>query len=795
MTVTVTATGTATWGGPTLVMTPNGWAGGGYPLAGSGFFLPNVPAFGLVAQIGDAAPVFVGSGPIVLSGAGELRFAVNDDAYGDNRGTGFVVTSTVSPAPNAATAGSDYVGKTGTLTIPAGSTTGTINITVNGDTVIEPDETLRVLLSNLQANGRDVQLQGPQFFATGTIINDDFNTAPVAVIDSVSTDEASALTYNVLGNDSDAENNIVASLTAAISAPTAGVLTDNGSGSFTFNPSGAFESLAAGDSAQVSFGYRIEDAYGATSTATVIITINGVNDAATISGNNAGTLTEDGTGDNGSLSVSDVDNGESVFQPQTGVTGIYGTFSIDAAGNWSYTRTSNLDAMNAGDVLADGFTVVSADGTASQLVTITITGVNDIASITGDNAGSMTEDGSGDSGVLTVSDLDDAENVFQPPTSVTGTYGTFSLNAAGNWSYIRTANLQSLAVGESVADSFIVVSLDGTASETVTITITGENDAPVMTGVASNHVDVCDASANKVVTISGSFSDIDTSDTHTATVNWGDGTNSTVAMNQLANTLAGSHNYQNGGIYTVTVTINDGNGGTATSTTTAVVQGAGVVNGTLYIIGTPGRDHVNLKFDEKKNELKVDVKLNQTGGSDGGFDGGSDGGSDGGHDGGKQTFAISSINRVVAYLCDGDDQYNGGSDGGSDGGSAAAISQFVFGEAGNDNIQGGRGKDVLSGGSGKDDIKGGRGADILIGGTGNDNLQGGRGNDLIIGGSTANENNLTALDQALAEWSIDHLTAALSFIGTVTDDNEKDDLFGEDGNDYLHYGNGDKRKN
>jgi VCBS repeat-containing protein len=136
----------------------------------------------------------------------------------------------------------------------------------------------------------------------------------------------------------------------------------------------------------------------------------------------------------------------------------------------------------------------------------------------------------------------------EPQTSVIRTYGTFSINAAGNWSYTRTANLQSLAVGESVADSFTVVSLDGTASKVVTITIIGKNDAPMLIGVTSNHDDVCDASANKVVAISGSFSDIDTSDAHTATANWGDGTNSTVAVNQLANTLAGSHTSQNGGI-------------------------------------------------------------------------------------------------------------------------------------------------------------------------------------------------------------------------------------------------------
>lgn len=138
---------------------------------------------------------------------------------------------------------------------------------------------------------------------------------------------------------------------------------------------------------------------------------------------------------------------------------------------------------------------------------------------------------------------------------------------------------------------------------------------------------------------------------------------------------------------------------------------------------------------------------------------------------------------------------DGDSDCGSDGGPDAAISQFVVGGGGNDHISGGRGNDVLIGGAGKDDLEGGRGADILIGGAGKDKLQGGRGNDLLIGGSVMNEENLAALDQALAAWSSDDLSAALNFIGAIADDNEKDDLFGEQGNDYLHYGNGDKRKN
>ena len=51
------------------------------------------------------------------------------------------------------------------------------------------------------------------------------------------------------------------------------------------------------------------------------------------------------------------------------------------------------------------------------------------------------------------------------------------------------------------------------------------------------------------------------------------------------------------------------------------------------------------------------------------------------------------------------------------------------------------------------------------------------------------------LNQALATWNSDELTFTLNFVGDVTDDNKKDDLFGEYGDDYLHFGRGDKQKN
>jgi large repetitive protein len=58
------------------------------------------------------------------------------------------VTLSYATANNTATAGSDYQAKSGTLTLPAGQTSGTITVQVSGDRLAEPNETFFVNLSN-----------------------------------------------------------------------------------------------------------------------------------------------------------------------------------------------------------------------------------------------------------------------------------------------------------------------------------------------------------------------------------------------------------------------------------------------------------------------------------------------------------------------------------------------------------------------------------------------------------------------------------------------------------------------
>src|SRR5205823_6314285 len=159
----------------------------------------------------------------------------------------------------------------------------------------------------------------------------------------------------------------------------------------------------------------------------------------------------------------------------------------DAAGNWSYTAADSQTAiqqLGAGQSITDSFTAVSSDGTASQLVTVTIHGTNDTPVLGGVATGAVTEDvgvvagNLTTGGALTIDDLDQGQSSFtaQPGTAGSNGYGSFTLDAAGNWTYTaadgQTAIQHLLALHDALP-SFTAVSSDGTASQLVTVTIHG----------------------------------------------------------------------------------------------------------------------------------------------------------------------------------------------------------------------------------------------------------------------------------------------------------------------------------
>ena len=107
----------------------------------------------------------IGNAAVVEGNAGQrsLRFTVSLS----NAATRAVSVKYATKAGSTAAAGSDFVTKSGTATIPQGSTSTMVTIAVKGDTTIEPNETFTVKLSSPSGGllGRAI--------GTGTVLNDD----------------------------------------------------------------------------------------------------------------------------------------------------------------------------------------------------------------------------------------------------------------------------------------------------------------------------------------------------------------------------------------------------------------------------------------------------------------------------------------------------------------------------------------------------------------------------------------------------------------------------------------------
>ena len=162
-----------------------------------------------------------------------------------------------------------------------------------------------------------------------------------------------------------------------------------------------------------------------------------------------------------------------------------GAAVLNPDGTVTYAMNGFYNFLNDGYPASDFYTyrVLSSDGTfADHMLEIEIMGVNDVPTIGGDATGEVTEnDGTPATGALTITDPDVAENTFQVPADLVGDYGTFTFNAIGEWSYTlddQNRDVDALGGGETLTDTLSVTSFDGSASETITVTINGANDGP-----------------------------------------------------------------------------------------------------------------------------------------------------------------------------------------------------------------------------------------------------------------------------------------------------------------------------
>ncbi len=90
-----------------------------------------------------------------------------------------------------------------------------------------------------------------------------------------------------------------------------------------------------------------------------------------------------------------------------------------------------------------------------------------------------------------------------------------------------------------------------------------DNQSPSITGIT---VPVDPVFVNTEVSISGTFTDQDTADTHTAVWDWGDSATSDGTVTEGDGTINGLHTYTTPGIYPVTLTVTDLSGAAETET-------------------------------------------------------------------------------------------------------------------------------------------------------------------------------------------------------------------------------------
>lgn len=216
--------------------------------------------------------------------------------------------------------------------------------------------------------------------------------------------------------------------------------------------------------------------------------------AVTFSGNTSGAVNEaDGTA-TGTVTVS----GDSIVA-QTDVAQTYGSFSIDSSGQWTYTlqdANAAVQALNAGETVTESVEIVSAAGNIST-ITITVTGANNVAVLGGVNTGTVASNSTtAIEEALSLTDPDSTPDTFVAQTDSASTYGTFTIDEVGAWSYtVDTANtaVAALTTGSMLTDVIAVATVDG-LTDNITITINGAaaNTPATFSGDIASSIDAGD---------------------------------------------------------------------------------------------------------------------------------------------------------------------------------------------------------------------------------------------------------------------------------------------------------------
>ena len=332
---------------------------------------------------------------------------------------------------------------------------------------------------------------------TVTVTSDNNAPTVAAALIGAATEDGESLTLDLLEGASDIDADAVLSVDLGDTVLPAGITLD-GSNLVVDTSDPSFQILAVGEELSLVINYAVVDQFGASAAQTATITITGTNDNPAVGAVLTAAASEDGAAFDVDFleSASDVDAGAELsveLAPDTvlpaGVSLDGSTLSVDPA-NESFQSLGEGEEL----VLTVDYNVIDGNGGfAAQSVTLTITGTNDVPAVESALTASADE---GDASV-TIDLLEGASDadggavltvlVDQLPDGFEqGDRDGDLLFDPNNSAY------DALAAGEEqiiVIDYTIRDEQGAEVAQTLTVTLTGTNDAPVVDSALTEFVD------------------------------------------------------------------------------------------------------------------------------------------------------------------------------------------------------------------------------------------------------------------------------------------------------------------
>ena len=316
------------------------------------------------------------------------------------------------------------------------------------------------------------------------------NDAPVATFSenrSASEGEA-AINGQLTSTDVDASGSPVYALDASSALIEGLSLSTNGQ--WSFDPSSsAYDSLKAGETQTINVGYVVTDDQEASANGSFSITLTGTNDApvATFSENRS--ASEGEAAINGQLTSTDVDASGSPVYALDASSALIEGLSLSTNGQWSFDPSSSAyDSLKAGETqtINVGYVVTDdQEASANGSFSITLTGTNDAPVATFSENRSASEGEAAINGQLTSTDVDASGSPVYALDASSALIEGLSLSTNGQWSFdpsssaydsLKAGETQTINVGYVVTDD-----QEASANGSFSITLTGTNDAPVVT--------------------------------------------------------------------------------------------------------------------------------------------------------------------------------------------------------------------------------------------------------------------------------------------------------------------------